>query len=457
MAKQRVSAKPASPPKTQPVEVLEPTPEAVTSSLSELEIGHVLFTEIADYSKLPMDQQTRLLGRLVKLTSNTAEFRRAEERDEVMGLPVGDGMALVFFRDPVAPVRCASEISRELQSYPEIKLRTAIHSGPVYRVKGVGASRNVAGEGINTAQRIVSCGDAGHILLSKTAADTVSQFGNWANCLHEVGECELAPGTRAHLFNLYTGEFGNPAQPESLRSTDKKPAAKVVSIPSPTIKKGAKLYVIIGVALVVLASVIMGYFSLSAAPPMLQKEIYEEFINLNRWKTPSAGWNVQNGELEIDSQPEPGILKDVRCGDFSMNFQVKLINGAGAAWFLRAQKDSKSYYLFYLSGPNGQIRNRLLTYIVRNGTFSPSSFDSSVGLPLQLEVGGDYNIDIKVEGNKFTHAIVDEHTGKPLTLGVYVDPQNTFPVGAVGFRSVGIEKFSISDLYVRPPGAQLPQ
>ena len=168
----------------------------MTSPLSELEIGHVLFTEIADYTTLSMDQQTRLLGRLVKLTSNSAEFRRAQEKDEVMGIPVGDGMALVFFRDPVAPVRCASEIARELQSYPEIKLRMAIHSGAVYRIKGVGASRNVAGEGVKTAQRIVSCGDAGHILVSKFAADTVSQFGNWANCLHKLGEYELAPGTR---------------------------------------------------------------------------------------------------------------------------------------------------------------------------------------------------------------------------------------------------------------------
>ncbi|HXF40767.1 MAG TPA: hypothetical protein VN687_13715, partial [Blastocatellia bacterium] len=251
-----------------------------------------------------MDQQTRLLGRLIKLTSTSAEFMRAQERDEVMGIPAGDGMALVFFRDPVAPVRCASEILRELQRHPEIKLRTAIHSGPVYRTKGIDASRNVAGEGIKTAQRIVSLGDANHILVSKSVADTLSQFGNWATCLHDLGEHELAPGTRTQLFNLYTGEFGNPAEPESFRSTREKmpakPPAKSQDASPVDAKRSAKLYVIIGVAVLVLAGVVAGYIVLNPSPPMLQKEIYEEFINLNWWRVPSAGWNVRNGELEID-------------------------------------------------------------------------------------------------------------------------------------------------------------
>jgi hypothetical protein len=408
-----------------------------------------------------MDQQTRLLGRLVKLTSNSAEFMRAQERDEVMGIPAGDGMALVFFRDPVAPVRCASEILRELQRHPEIKLRTAIHSGPVYRTKGIDASRNVAGEGIKTAQRIVSLGDANHILVSKSVADTLSQFGNWATCLHDVGEHELAPGTRTQLFNLYTGEFGNPAEPESFRSTREKavqkPSAKAASIPPPARKHGARFYTLLGIAILLLAGAVAGYIVLNPAPPMLQKEIYEEFINLNRWKVPSTGWNVRKGELEIDGQPEPGLLKIV-CSDFNMNFQVKLINGAGAAWVLRVQQDSKRFYLFYLSGPNnGEIKNRFFTYIVRDGNFSPSTFVESIPLPLQLEPGGEYNIDIKAEGNKFTHTIHDEQTGKDFKLAEFADLNNTFSIGAVGFRSVGIEKFSINTLYVRPPATQLPQ
>lgn len=407
-----------------------------------------------------MDQQTRLLGRLIKLTSNSAEFMRAQEKDEVMGIPAGDGMALVFFRDPVAPVRCASEILRELQRHPEIKLRTAIHSGPVYRTKGIDASRNVAGEGIKTAQRIVSLGDANHILVSKSVADTLSQFGNWATCLHDLGEHELAPGTRAQLFNLYTGEFGNPTEPESFRSTrDKaarKPSAKAAGISPPAIKHGARFYTLLGIVILLLAGAVAGYIVLNPAPPMLQKEIYEEFINLNWWKVPSSGWNVRDGGLEIDAQPEPGILKTVRCSDFSMNFQVKLVNGAGAAWALRTQKDLKNYYLFYLSGPNGQFPNRFVTYIVRDGVFSPSNFNLALGLPLQLENGGEYNIDIKVEGNKFTHTIHDEQTGKEFALASFTDVQNTFPAGAIGFRSIGIEKFSINSLYVRPPGTQIP-
>ena len=127
-----------------------------------------------------MDQQGRLLGRLIRLISETSEFRRSQTGDQLIGLPTGDGMTLVFFGDPVAPVRCATEIARALQSYPEMKLRMGIHSGPVYRMAGIDARANVAGDGIKTAQRIMSCGDPAHILLSRPVADTLGHLGNWA-------------------------------------------------------------------------------------------------------------------------------------------------------------------------------------------------------------------------------------------------------------------------------------
>lgn len=174
---------------------------------------------MVDHSKLTMDQQTRLLGRLLRIITQTPEFSHAQPGDELIGLPADHGITLVFFGDPIAPVRCATEITRALNTYPELKLRIGLHSGPVYRMAGIDARESVAGVGINTAQRIMSCGDAGHILISRTVADTLSQFGNWSKCLYDLGEREITPGARLQLFNLYTGEFGNPDQPAKLSTT----------------------------------------------------------------------------------------------------------------------------------------------------------------------------------------------------------------------------------------------
>lgn len=166
-----------------------------------------------------MDQQTRLLGRLLRIITETPEFSHAQPGDELIGLPADDGITLVFFGDPIAPVRCATEITRALHTYPELKLRIGLHSGPVYRMAGIDARASVAGEGIKTAQRIMSCGDAGHILISRPVADTLSQLSNWSNCFYDLGERETTSGARLQLFNLYTGEVGNPDLPAKLSAT----------------------------------------------------------------------------------------------------------------------------------------------------------------------------------------------------------------------------------------------
>lgn len=189
---------------------------AATASQPELQVAHLLFIDVVGYSLLPMDRQTQVLQRLQEVVSNTAEFRRAQASGELITLPTGDGMALVFLRDLMAPVQCSAELSRALRNDPEIKLRMGINSGPVFRVADINANRNVAGGGINLAQRVMDCGDAGHILLSRSVAENLTQLSQWAPYIHDLGEHEVKHGVRVHLFNLYTDEVGNPEIPRSL-------------------------------------------------------------------------------------------------------------------------------------------------------------------------------------------------------------------------------------------------
>src|ERR1700691_4220841 len=191
---------------------LKPSPPDPIS-IRTLEIAHVLFTDIVGYSKLPMDEQEQLLMHLQDAVRQTPEFARAESSEELIRLPTGDGMDLVFFRNPEAPVRCALELSRALRNYPEIKLRMGVHSGPVYRVADINANRNVAGGGINIAQRVMDCGDAGHVLVSNAVAEVIGQLSSWRPMLHDLGEVEVKHGLRVRIYNLYTEEAGNPEMP----------------------------------------------------------------------------------------------------------------------------------------------------------------------------------------------------------------------------------------------------
>src|SRR5215813_2592019 len=191
-------------------------PQAEPSGPLPLEIAHVLFMDIVAYSKFPMDQQKRLVEDLQKTVRAAAEFVRAKSRDSLISLPSGDGMALVFFGDPESPCRCALELSRVLRNHPEIKLRMGVHSGPVYRTADINTNRNVSGGGINLAQRVMDCGDAGHILVSKTVAEMLAQVSSWNGSLHDLGEFEVKHETRIHLCNLYTADAGNPEMPRKL-------------------------------------------------------------------------------------------------------------------------------------------------------------------------------------------------------------------------------------------------
>jgi tetratricopeptide (TPR) repeat protein/class 3 adenylate cyclase len=188
-------------------------------------MAHVLFVDIVGYSKLLMDHQETALLILQTVVSATPAFVRAQASGEMIRLPTGDGMALVFFGDAEAAARCAFEVSRALKSRPEVLLRMGLHSGPVYRVADINANQNVAGGGINIAQRVMDCGDAGHILTSQSVADVLGQLSSWKDCLHDLGEAEAKHGVRVHLYNLYTAEAGNPELPQKLHTAQKTVAA----------------------------------------------------------------------------------------------------------------------------------------------------------------------------------------------------------------------------------------
>jgi class 3 adenylate cyclase len=189
---------------------------AASQAERPVEMAHVLFTDVVGYSKLRTDQQPQVIDKLAEIVRSTEEFRRAQANGQMMALPTGDGMALVFFSSPEAPAKCALEISRELRRRPEIKLRMGVHTGPVCRVTDISDKENVAGGGINFAQRVMDCGDAGHILVSKIVADVLGDLSRWENHLHDLGEAEVKHGIRVHIFNLFTDELGNPERPAKM-------------------------------------------------------------------------------------------------------------------------------------------------------------------------------------------------------------------------------------------------
>ncbi len=187
---------------------------AESDAESPLEIAHVLFMDIVGYSKLLVDEQTDCARQLNLIVRNTKEFRAGEATGGLVRLPTGDGMVLAFFGSPEEPVRCAVQIAKELREHRELPLRMGIHSGPVDRVTDVNDARNVAGAGINMAQRVMDCGDAGHILLSKRIADDLAQYGRWRTQLHDLGEIEVKHGVKLSVVSLCGDKFGNPTIPE---------------------------------------------------------------------------------------------------------------------------------------------------------------------------------------------------------------------------------------------------
>jgi adenylate cyclase len=195
----------------------------------KFEIGHVLFIDIVGYSKLLIHEQSEQIQKLKEIVRGTEQFHAAEAEGKLLRLPTGDGGALVFRTTPEAPALCALEISKELKRHPELHVRMGIHSGPVNEVTDLNEQANIAGAGINIAQRVMDCGDVGHILLSRHVADDLKHYSRWRPYLHEIGECKVKHGEIISLVNFYTEELGNPQRPQNIRGAA--PAKSVAVLP----------------------------------------------------------------------------------------------------------------------------------------------------------------------------------------------------------------------------------
>src|SRR5215467_12177698 len=194
-----------------------------TESPSDLkfEIGHVLFIDIVGYSKLNIHEQSEQLETLKQIVRGTEQFKKAETEGKLLRLPTGDGGALVFRTTPEAPLLCAAEVSKELRKHPELHVRMGIHSGLVNEITDLNEQANIAGAGINAAQRVMDCGDAGHILVSRHVAEDLEHYPRWKSHLHELGECQVKHGHKVSLVNFCNDEIGNRATPQKLRQAKK--------------------------------------------------------------------------------------------------------------------------------------------------------------------------------------------------------------------------------------------
>src|SRR6267378_5628465 len=196
------------------------------------EIGHVLFIDIVGYSKLLIHEQSEQLEKLRTISRATEQFRAADAQGNLLRLPTGDGGALVFRTSPEEPVICALEISKALKNHPELRVRMGIHSGPVRNVTDLNEQVNIAGAGINVAQRVMDCADAGHILLSKRVADDLMHYGRWRPLLHELGTCEVKHGATLAIVNLYSNEIGNRELPEKFKGDELRDEKTKASAPA---------------------------------------------------------------------------------------------------------------------------------------------------------------------------------------------------------------------------------
>src|SRR5438128_1461363 len=255
----------------------------------QLEIAHVLFIDIVGYSKLSINDQHAAVEELNQIVRASEQFQRAEAASRLLKIPTGDGMALVFYTSPEAPAQCAVEISRALKEHPRLQLRMGIHSGPVSGVVDVNERANLAGAGLNVAQRVMYCGDAGHILLSKHVAEDLEEYEQWRPLLHDLGECEVKHGVRMSVVNLYNDQFGNATLPRKFETVQKHRArvrwAEVV------------------IALLVLAAIVAAFVFLLRRPTRSAMAIVEKSIAVlpfeNRSEDPANAYFADGIQDEI--------------------------------------------------------------------------------------------------------------------------------------------------------------
>src|SRR5215831_5600769 len=218
----------------------------------ELEIAHVLFIDIVGYSKLSVNEQHAQVEQLNEIVRLSEQFRKAEAAGRLLKIPTGDGMGLVFYKSPEEPAQCAVEISRALKDNTRLQVRMGIHNGPVSGVVDVNERTNVAGAGVNMAQRVMDCGDAGHILLSHHVAEDLAEYERWRPFLHDIGTFEVKHGVPLSVTNLYSEEIGNAKSPTKLQAVRK--------------HRAHVRWAEIAAALLVLGAIIAGLFLLARRP-----------------------------------------------------------------------------------------------------------------------------------------------------------------------------------------------
>jgi TolB-like protein/class 3 adenylate cyclase/Tfp pilus assembly protein PilF len=299
-----------------------------------LEIAHVLFIDIVAYSKMPTDDQRAAIDKLNQIVQSTDEFRKAESENRLLKLATGDGMALIFYHSPEDPVECALEISRALkEQHPELRLRMGVHSGPVSGVVDVSGRANVAGAGINIAQRLMDCGDAGHILLSKRVAEDLEQFKHWRPHLYHLGECEVKHGEKIDIVNLFTAELGNSERPQSLtKSLEKKEA-----LPISTERQASRKRVLIISACALIAGLAIGSFL---------------FWQLQKSKTPAPASGVAAKSIAV--LPFDNLSRDPDNAFFTDGVQDEILTDLAKVADLKVI--SRSSVMQYKSGVPRNLR-----------------------------------------------------------------------------------------------------
>ena len=238
---------------------------SASSSDLKFEIGHVLFIDIVGYSKLLLQEQSKRIQDLREIVRGTEQFRSAEAEGKLLRLPTGDGGALVFRTTPEAPVLCALGISEALRAHPELRVRMGIHSGPVNEITDLNEQANIAGAGINIAQRVMDCGDAGHILLSKHIAEDLEHSVRWQPQLHDLGECKTKHSDVISVVNLYDDEVGNPQLPEKFKEARRERAAAAAARQTPRTFRSR--HVLIAAVTLLIAFATIGFWIYSRQAP----------------------------------------------------------------------------------------------------------------------------------------------------------------------------------------------
>ena len=305
-----------------------------------LEIGHVLFIDIVGYSKLLITEQSDQLQTLKAIVRSTEQVKKAEAEGKLLRLPTGDGGALVFRNNPEAPVLCALEISKALKSHPELRVRMGIHSGPVNEIIDLNEQANIAGAGINIAQRVMDCGDAGHILLSRHVADDLEQYPQWRSHLAELGEYEVKHGARVSVVNLYTDDAGNAALPTRLAVAQK-----------PAIPSGRRLTAFQITLLAVILLIGLGVPALIFAPAILKS--LHSATNTQNTSAPTSAAPVP--EKSVAVLPFENLSDDKQNAFFADGIQDEILTNLAKVADLKVI--SRTSVMQYKAGATRNLRD----------------------------------------------------------------------------------------------------